>query len=361
LAVLKLGVVGSGREKTPLSRLRKEVIILSDSTRTPLQIQCAFNGFCKKVLKREAINAHRDAKRYRKHYVCFSDLTFKELNQLHTIQMQMSNENRGKYILAGGKKITPELLYKAIEAKKGELIKNASYNRSIPVYGRYDAFSLFLDYEFSAFIIVILLIFVFSSTYSNEKATGTDRIIKSCGRAGSTFIAKQLTMLCFVVATVILFAIIDLIGLGFYYGLEFIEQPLYAIQDYQFTPLNISIGMAVILSCLFKIFALAFIGEVIILISTLTKNTGAAIVLCFGVIGAMIFASPYIPEHLNPFTLISTKKLISDFEFVNVLGNPVPLYIAAPIIALLLTLILAAVCYIRTSPAKRKAKEVKAV
>lgn len=116
MAVLKLGVVGSGREKTPLSRLRKEVIILSDSTRTPLQIQCAFNGFCKKVLKREAINAHRDAKRYRKHYVCFSDLTFKELNQLHTIQMQMSNENRGKYILAGGKKITPELLYKAIEA-----------------------------------------------------------------------------------------------------------------------------------------------------------------------------------------------------------------------------------------------------
>lgn len=247
------------------------------------------------------------------------------------------------------------------EAKKGELIKNASYNRSIPVYGRYDAFSLFLDYEFSAFIIVILLIFVFSSTYSNEKATGTDRIIKSCGRAGSTFIAKQLTMLCFVVATVILFAIIDLIGLGFYYGLEFIEQPLYAIQDYQFTPLNISIGTAVVLSCLFKIFALAFIGEVIILISTLTKNTGAAIVLCFGVIGAMIFASPYIPEHLNPFTLISTKKLISDFEFVNVLGNPVPLYIAAPIIALLLTLILATVCYIRTSPAKRKAKEVKAV
>ena len=34
-----------------------------------------FNGFCKKALKCEASNAHRDMKRYQKHFVSFSDLT----------------------------------------------------------------------------------------------------------------------------------------------------------------------------------------------------------------------------------------------------------------------------------------------
>ena len=116
MAVLKLGVVGSGREKTPLSRLRKEVIILSDSTRTPLQIQCAFNGFCKKVLKREANNAYRDEKKYRIRYVSFSDLTPGEITELHYTGMQLQCKNKALSIYVNGKRITSRLLSEALLA-----------------------------------------------------------------------------------------------------------------------------------------------------------------------------------------------------------------------------------------------------
>lgn len=36
---------------------------MNEPIRTQWQIRCAFNGFCKLELKREAMNVHRDTKR----------------------------------------------------------------------------------------------------------------------------------------------------------------------------------------------------------------------------------------------------------------------------------------------------------
>lgn len=41
--------------------------------------------FAKKALKCEASNAHRDVKRYQKHFVSFSDLSPEEENQLYSV------------------------------------------------------------------------------------------------------------------------------------------------------------------------------------------------------------------------------------------------------------------------------------
>ena len=87
---------------------------MSDSTRTPFQIQCAFNGFCKKALKCEASNAHRDVKRYQKHFVSFSDLTPEEENQLYTVDAPTDGEDHDNSFRVGGKRITPELLAEAL-------------------------------------------------------------------------------------------------------------------------------------------------------------------------------------------------------------------------------------------------------
>lgn len=35
---------------------------MNEPNRTQWQIRCAFNGYCKRALKREAMNAHRDTK-----------------------------------------------------------------------------------------------------------------------------------------------------------------------------------------------------------------------------------------------------------------------------------------------------------
>ena len=70
----------------PLSRLRKEVNTMNEPERTEWQIRCAFNGFCKRTLKNESINAHKDLRKRQAHEINFSDLTPKEENQLYTCE-----------------------------------------------------------------------------------------------------------------------------------------------------------------------------------------------------------------------------------------------------------------------------------
>jgi len=54
---------------------------MDDPTRTQWQIRCAFNGFCKRTLRHEAINAHKQIKRQQLREVTFSDLTPHDENQ----------------------------------------------------------------------------------------------------------------------------------------------------------------------------------------------------------------------------------------------------------------------------------------
>lgn len=87
---------------------------MNEPTRTQFQVRCAFNGFCKKALKCEASNAHRDVKCYQKHFVSFSDLSPEEENQLYSVDDQSNGEDHDNSFRVGGKRITPELLAEAL-------------------------------------------------------------------------------------------------------------------------------------------------------------------------------------------------------------------------------------------------------
>ena len=81
--------------------------------RTEWQKRCTFNGFCKKVLKNEAIDAFRESRTRRKHEVVFSELTPQEENQLYTYDHYFAEE---KGFQVAGKWITPKLLAEALRA-----------------------------------------------------------------------------------------------------------------------------------------------------------------------------------------------------------------------------------------------------
>ncbi|MFR0801492.1 MAG: hypothetical protein ACLSHX_10975 [Suilimivivens sp.] len=53
---------------------------MNEPIRTQWQIRCAFNGFCKLALRREAMNAHRDTKQRQLREIPFSDLSPQEEN-----------------------------------------------------------------------------------------------------------------------------------------------------------------------------------------------------------------------------------------------------------------------------------------
>lgn len=80
------------------------------TNRTEWQKRCTFNGFCKRVLRNEAIDAFRESWTRRKHEVVFSELTPQEESQLyHYFEEQEGFQVAGKWI-------TPKLLAEALRA-----------------------------------------------------------------------------------------------------------------------------------------------------------------------------------------------------------------------------------------------------
>lgn len=84
-----------------------------DPGRTEWQVRCAFNAFCKRVLKNEAINIYNERRRKQAKEMTFSVLTPQEENQLFTLDKQYEGEE-GQCIQVAGKKITPKILAEAM-------------------------------------------------------------------------------------------------------------------------------------------------------------------------------------------------------------------------------------------------------
>lgn len=90
---------------------------ISNPNRTPREVCCAFNRFCRKTIKREAYNACRDAKRRRVREISFSDLTHLEESLLYTVDNYFTNDSMEKAddsIWVACKKISPMLLAEAL-------------------------------------------------------------------------------------------------------------------------------------------------------------------------------------------------------------------------------------------------------
>lgn len=89
---------------------------MNEPNRTQRQIRCAFNGFCKRTLKNEAINAHGEIKRRQLQEVSFSDLTPQEENQLYTYDTYFEHDEAEKSFCVAGKEITAKLLAEALHS-----------------------------------------------------------------------------------------------------------------------------------------------------------------------------------------------------------------------------------------------------
>ncbi len=83
------------------------------------QKRCAFNGFCKNVLRCAASSHRRDAERRRLKEVPFSELTQEETARLFTNDRYFDEETEPEYCV-GGKKITAKLIAEALRTLPDE-------------------------------------------------------------------------------------------------------------------------------------------------------------------------------------------------------------------------------------------------
>lgn len=85
-----------------------------EPTRREFQKQCAFQSFCKTVLRNEACDAHKEIRRHRAKEITFSDMSFDEAQQLYIFDKYFQKENDEPRFEKVGKGITPKLLLEAV-------------------------------------------------------------------------------------------------------------------------------------------------------------------------------------------------------------------------------------------------------
>ena len=132
---------------------------MSEPDRNQWQIRCAFNGFCKRTLKNEAINAHRDTKKQQLYETVFSDLSPNEEAMLCTYDVYFTDDAGEKSFCVAGREITVKFLLEALESlseekrdaillyyffgmNDAEIAKIRNVSRSTVQYRRKSAFKL---------------------------------------------------------------------------------------------------------------------------------------------------------------------------------------------------------------------------
>src|SRR5699024_7603529 len=101
-----------GNHHPPL-QLRRERQCMIEPDRTEWQVRCAFNAFCKRVLRNDAINICNERQQRQAKDMTFSDLRPQENKQLYTLH-KLNEGEEGQSFRVAGKKITPKLLAEAL-------------------------------------------------------------------------------------------------------------------------------------------------------------------------------------------------------------------------------------------------------
>ena len=214
--------------------------------------------------------------------------------------------------------------------KVNEKIASTYENREINVYYDTDRFSAYLDYGFSSFVVLLIILLAVSSVFSGENESGMSALHHSTkkGRAELS-IAKIIAVSVFIAVVCLIFSFSDFITFKAVLRLQGYSAPVYSMSAYTDTPLQMSIGSFVILAELIKMIGFIFGGLIICFMSSVMKKSfivfSAGLVSSIGLMLLSAYSNMYLDyvNLINPINLITVSVMFKQFKVINIMGNPI--------------------------------------
>ena len=154
-------VVGNGRGNKSIHS-KKGVSAMDKQNRNEFEIRCAFNGYCKQVIKNEAVNTHKELNKLCKKEVLFSDISKADEDNLFTLdeyfkdspdneisigEISVNEKTLSEALLSlPGDKREIILMYYFSELKDIEIAKLLNLSRSAIQYKRTKGLQLLKKY-----------------------------------------------------------------------------------------------------------------------------------------------------------------------------------------------------------------------
>lgn len=209
------------------------------------------------------------------------------------------------------------------EERKNRLIADVFKDRYVNYYVRSEGWTALFDYKFSTILAMLMIVLVFSPVFSGERAGGFDRLILSSGKRKSAVRSKLAAACIFTFGLTLLFFLSDILYTSVIYGIDCLEAPVYAIEEYMNCPFVITFWGALLLSFLGRLFAMLFFAAGVCFISSFGKNTALSLFLSAVLGAALILLSDILPEGVNIMKLAYIGHFLEKCSTTNLFGFPV--------------------------------------
>lgn len=236
-----------------------------------------------------------------------------------------------------------EIRYNKMVLKRAENLSNL---KLMDRTNQYDTYFMNTDYVFYIFPALIILI---CGIFTKDKESGMMALLKA-SKEGRTklFVAKYIAMIIMCIGVTLYFQIINFFGLCISYGLqpEELGYSIRGIRGFDYSMYDYSIIQFILIITFMRILAVVFVATVIMIVSTLSKNTiisasGSVIAVVVLVIipyyirnasvsvssqggtYAMITLAEQLKKSVCTWALF-TSDYFTKFSAINIFNYPVP-------------------------------------
>lgn len=268
-----------------------------------------------------------------------------ELLQINDVQKSVLQEINNDYLL-----------------KEALLIENTYSKRTIDSFYNTEAYGTYFSYDFSSFLILMIIFFSTASLFSGEKETGMLSVIRSSknGRIKLS-LAKQWAVTINTVFISLVFFLCDFLMFLFCLRPRGMFSPLYAISSFEYSPLNISIFEFLLLTYTIKIFGFVIFSLISAVLSSVFDKSYMVFVADFAFLILLMFISAFktgLLEYINlinPINLLTNRNMFAKFNVINIFGEPVFKFVVVIVCAVFFAITLSVVtCLLNNENSRRR-------
>ena len=207
------------------------------------------------------------------------------------------------------------------------------------------------NYTFSLWLILLIALFAVSNSFAQEKETQMEKLLKTTPQGyQATAHAKIIAAMLFAGMISLWFSLIDYCGFALVYGaMDAGGLPVYALKDFAFSILKCTLRQYFLLSAVSRVLGVVLFTLIGCLFSSWFSTSLPPFLMgCVAAVAFCLLAdnmqAAYSPlwRVLNPAFMLYGKVLYQGTEYVNVLGEPV----AVPLAAVCWCVVLCAVLFI---------------
>lgn len=237
------------------------------------------------------------------------------------------------------------------DAAKNKYIYDLYKNRQIKNYNLTEWSDVYFKYDFSALLVMIMIICGLANSFSAETESGMYMLITASGKNVKTAIIKLISAALYVLFLTIFFTAADMLIISNFCKIDGLSNPVYSANVFAYSPFNFTLLGAVIMCAVTKFLAFTIIAELIMIISAAAKNSIVSVGTAFALCAGLIIAANRSDLLINPVNLLTGYELLSEFKCVTILGKPMLTLYAVIILYAVGSLVLgaAAICLFKYS------------